>query len=278
MNHSDSESADEEYESADEGLRGEDIDISELGLDDDDDEKIIETKTKHLESKPTDKILNTEVSSSLETNLSTSNLKSIIETKSNESYIKEDFNKKETIIQDQEKLEDDDEINKLLDEMNIDQALPVVNKIIEDEKPNSSKVKESIGWDDEDLNLDEEELNNSTVAETNIINKNIDDSSSYSLKTEVKENQKQSSWSWSSFGSSLANVASQLGTGLNQVVETLEQSIGAPDPVELALAAKKEREKVDEKFDEIQEKEINNDWNNDDQEWFTINTLTSKVI
>jgi len=128
------------------------------------------------------------------------------------------------------------------------------------------------------LNLDEEELNNSTVAETNIINKNIDDSSSYSLKTEVKENQKQSSWSWSSFGSSLANVASQLGTGLNQVVETLEQSIGAPDPVELALAAKKEREKVDEKFDEIQEKEINNDWNNDDQEWFTINTLTSKVI
>ncbi len=278
MNHSDSESADEEYESADEGLRGEDIDISELGLDDDDDEKIIETKTKSLESKPTDKILNTEASSSLETNLSTSNLKSIIETKSSESYIKEDFNKKETIIQDQEKLEDDDEINKLLDEMNIDQALPVVNKIIEDEKPNSSKVKESIGWDDEDLNLDEEELNNSTVAETNIINKNIDDSSSYSLKTEVKENQKQSSWSWSSFGSSLANVASQLGTGLNQVVETLEQSIGAPDPVELALAAKKEREKVDEKFDEIQEKEINNDWNNDDQEWFTINTLTSKVI
>ncbi len=278
MNHSDSESADEEYESADEGLRGEDIDISELGLDDDDDEKIIETKTKSLESKPTDKILNTEASSSLETNLSTSNIKSIIETKSSESYIKEDFNKKETIIQDQEKLEDDDEINKLLDEMNIDQALPVVNKIIEDEKPNSSKVKESIGWDDEDLNLDEEELNNSTVAETNIINKNIDDSSSYSLKTEVKENQKQSSWSWSSFGSSLANVASQLGTGLNQVVETLEQSIGAPDPVELALAAKKEREKVDEKFDEIQEKEINNDWNNDDQEWFTINTLTSKVI
>lgn len=278
MNHSDSESADEEYESADEGLRGEDIDISELGLDDDDDEKIIETKTKSLESKPTDKILNTEASSSLETNLSTPNLKSIIETKSSESYIKEDFNKKETIIQDQEKLEDDDEINKLLDEMNIDQALPIGNKIIEDEKPSSSKVKESIGWDDEDLNLDDEELNNSSVAETNIINKNIDDSSSYSLKTEVKENQKQSSWSWSSFGSSLANVASQLGTGLNQVVETLEQSIGAPDPVELALAAKKEREKVDEKIDEIQEKEINNDWNNDDQEWFTIHTLTSKVI
>jgi len=97
MNHSDSESADEEYESADEGLRGEDIDISELGLDDDDDEKIIETKTKSLESKPTDKILNTEASSSLETNLSTSNLKSIIETKSNESYIKEDFNKKERL-------------------------------------------------------------------------------------------------------------------------------------------------------------------------------------
>ncbi len=93
MNHSDSESADEEYESADEGLRGEDIDISELGLDDDDDEKIIETKTKSLESKPTDKILNTEASSSLETNLSTSNLKSVIETKSSESYIKEDFNK-----------------------------------------------------------------------------------------------------------------------------------------------------------------------------------------
>jgi hypothetical protein len=276
MNHSDSESADEEYESADEGLRGEDIDISELGLDDDDDEKIIETKTKSLE--PTDKILNTESSSSLETNLSTPNLKSIIETKSSESYIKEDFNKKETIIQDQEKLEDDDEINKLLDEMNIDQALPIGNKIIEDEKPSSSKVKESIGWDDEDLNLDDEELNNSSAAETNIINRNIDDGSSYSLKTEVKENQKQSSWSWSSFGSSLANVASQLGTGLNQVVETLEQSIGAPDPVELALAAKKEREKVDENIDEIQEKEINNDWNNDDQEWFTIHTLTSKVI
>ncbi len=314
MSHSDSDSdsLNEEFESADEDIKGEDIDIAELGLDDDENDtfnskpaqsnlilKVNEQPNSPnndvpIENKP---IESTNPQTKPETTYTTQT-----ETKPLEINNQSEETKTSAVETKTEEhldiVEGDDEIDQLLEELNVKEtqentAEQPASQIVEKIKVSEDKTDIKSGWDDTELSdLDDEELVSNLG-----INEQIEEAKSESkddmkkaAETNKEENKsKQSGWSWSSFGSivsnatsSVANVASQLGTGLNTVLETVEQTIGAPDPVQLAIMAKNSKKELEEKNKDEQETENNeandlNDWNNDDQEWFTINSIASKV-
>ena len=317
MSHSDSDSdsLDEEFESADEDVKGEDIDIAELGLDDDENDT--------LNSQPAQSDINLKVNEQLsttpnnvlvenksfesthtETKIETTNsAKTEPETKHPEIKDQPEETKPTTIENKIEEnldiVEGDDEIDQLLEELNVQDIQHnnielSASQTKEQVKVSQDKIETKSGWDDTELSdLDDEELvsNVPVNQHTEQVKSESKNDLNKSVETNKEETKsKPSGWSWSSFGSivsnatsSVANVASQLGTGLNTVLETVEQTIGAPDPVQLAIQAKNTKKELEEQNEQekqnTENKEANdfNDWNNDDQEWFTINSIASKV-
>lgn len=162
---------------------------------------------------------------------------------------------------------------------------PIKDNKPKKELPIKQKAQEKGGWDNEDFSDIEDDS-----VETKHKNeplKKIDP-----IKTEVnkvqeiknlsffntdkpKKQDESSSWgSWSSFGSNFistaSNLTNQLNTGISTVLESVEATIGAPDPEELAKLSKEEEEKT-----ETQKKkttEGKNDWIEEDesQEWFSM--------
>ena len=99
-------------------------------------------------------------------------------------------------------------------------------------------------------------------------------------------------WSWSRLGADLfstaANITTHLNEGLNIVLETVETTIGAPNPAELAAkdaekeqadatqttASKEEPAASNEQASANKEAKSSSDWiSGDDQEWFTLNKI-----
>lgn len=240
---SESSSLEEEFESADEDVKGEDIDLAELGLDDDDEEDVA------LNEKPTQPEAGSKVKEPLHES------KEPVESEVKPTDRELNQNKQEEIVApaiEQTKheehldlVEGDDEIDQLLDEMNIHEEKkenkePLTPQKVEESTEVSTveaKVTEAknteakSGWDDTELSdIDDEELVSNVPLSAQIETKN---EIKKEPTTQTAEPVKQSGWSWSSFGSmvsnatsSVANVASQLGTGLNTVLETVEQTIG----------------------------------------------------
>lgn len=302
MSRSDSDSLDEEFESADEGgIKGEDIDLAELGLDSDEEQE--------TSKKPADTTIHDKTSESNESNFekdtsATEKINQTLKDETSEKPQNETQNEPKDTLKDFG-CEDDDEVNKLLEEMNVNE--PIVESETQkkstqstESQPKETKETSNVGWDDTELSdLDDDDLNVDPVKEEQIKAQLAQSqaavvSSSKSVDAirqieneETKMKPSSSGWGWaSSFLStatfSVANVASQLGTGFNTVLETVEATIGAPDPVQLALAVKKSKEEQEGEDKEEIPRETNekdfNDWSNDDQEWFTINSLASKVI
>jgi hypothetical protein len=183
---------------------------------------------------------------------------------------------------------------------------------IEIEKP---KKVESSGWDDgnwDDLDDDnenesseaqivpssikKEERNISSETKTSKDIQSTPEKSHFPTRSEsslVTNNQNQiesgnaSSWGWSKLGSnflsSALTITAQIGGSINTVLESVEATIGAPDPAELAAKIAKsntvELESQPEPLNE-QASKFENDWSNDSQEWFTLppfNKLASTV-
>jgi hypothetical protein len=214
----------------------------------------------------------------------------------------------------------------------LSQAISVSTKN-DDESNMKTEVKESVntGWDetefsdlDDDTTKDEtsRELKKSSTSDSSSskkieINKNdasnelmIQSNASKQsiLKESIestepslspqpnqsKQQAKSSGWgSWSKFGNVLSSATASVATLTNAVLETVEATIGAPDPTELAqiVKAKQAESEADSKMQHdsstIEEKKQQstsaNDWNNDDDnpEWFTfnpLNKLASTVI
>jgi hypothetical protein len=157
-----------------------------------------------------------------------------------------------------------------------------------------TKPKES-GWDEDELELDDELIGN---AADNLAQESTKPSiKSHSIESELlfkkqetvvqrqelkpqqQEPQKQGGWSWSKIGSnfisSAVTLTSTLGGGLNTVLETVEATIGAPDPAELAAKvakAEKTSETTQNEAEKPKEKNDFSDWDNDadGQEWFSL--------
>ena len=125
-----------------------------------------------------------------------------------------------------DKVEGDDEIEHLLNEMNIT-GNGNDNEIVQETKTNvnesSSAAVVVSGWDDNELDIDDDALiEQAQVAEkpTHQIEQQ--------QKRQLNETEKKplsSGWSWSSFGT---NIISTAVGGLNTVLETVEATIGAP--------------------------------------------------
>ena len=213
--------------------------------------------------------------------------------------------------------EEDDEVNTMLQDMNLNELIDKIDDSLskisdsstigksthqtlkkEDTSSSDTNTKKNevikSGWEDTEF----EDLDDELVEEQPKINETKGTSET---KNEITLPQKeipkqpevkQNTWSWSKFGSSFMNTAtnltSTLGTGLNSVLETVEATIGAPDPTELAKVSKSNtQEKISQHEKEApveakENKDEKNDWINDDdgQEWFSFtpfNKLTSTV-
>jgi hypothetical protein len=169
------------------------------------------------------------------------------------------------------------------------------------------------GWDDMDFSdvEDENEASEKKIEEkktvakeepvkkTDVSAQKVDEPK----KVEIEAPKPQSGgWSWSKFGSSLlstaassgivASLTTQINEGINTVLESVEASIGAPDPLELALKNKSEREQADAQKDDKGDKAENRgqeeeeedsneitDWNSH-SDWFSVlpNKLATTVI
>jgi hypothetical protein len=100
--------------------------------------------------------------------------------------------------------------------------------------------------------------------------------------------QSSSGWNWSQLGTSFITSAVNL---TSHVLETVETTLGAPDPAELAAQIAKSRSesqlekstasssvKEDGGDEESKEKDvIKSDWDNEEQEWFSLPQLANKV-
>ncbi len=264
---SDTES-DLDFESADEGLKGEDIDTSDLDIDDDEPQKQSPKATKNVADPKCSLNVDEEAKEPPSEN---KNLKDehfednkpfenqgekVIESKIKEinSGWEADANFSD--------IEEDNVVSK-----------PVTVEVKHDKKVIENKIKEiNSGWD-ADANFSDIEEGNvvsnkhqKPLKETGIENK-IKNLSLFREEDSLNSVSGVSSWSggWSSFSSILSTATS----GISSVLETVEATIGAPDPTELAKITNKE---------ETEKKESTDGWTEDNQsevskgqhEWFTM--------
>lgn len=292
---SDSES-DLEFESADEGLKGEDIDTDDLIEDDD---YVEETKPKQ---KPVTQV--TETTKEMETSSSVAQDKKekIVETKSFtevKTQAKEDVEseKKEGWDADSElsDLEDEQkEVPEIKPVFKAEQQKPVVDDAkkevsgwdadadFSDTEDNNEETpvaigKEKTGWDvDADFSDVEEEKNAKPQARQAVEEPKVKDIRNIGLFNQMEPKKEESSWSsgWGSFGSNFLSTATSLTSQLNKVMETVEATIGAPDPSQLAKLNLEEAEAIKAKKAESKsEDKTQNDWIEEDegaQEWFSM--------
>lgn len=270
--------SDLEFESADEGQNEQEL--SDLDLDEilnEDEPKNLQDKTYIPFEEPLKDPKSSEESKSELEIKNQEELKIELEIKSLEEPIKEDEKyatfeepKKEEVneipnleaktnsdeyepFDSQPQVEGDDEVEKMLQEMGL-----------EDSKQNVlESKKEKSGWDDTEFSDIEEEDKKEKIPER-----------STKSQEEVKK-PTGGGWSWSKFGSdfltSAVSLTNQIGGGLNTVLNTVEASLGAPDPNELAVKIAKAQAE-EEKVQEQDEKE-KSDWDNDEAEWFTLPQL-----
>jgi hypothetical protein len=106
------------------------------------------------------------------------------------------------------------------------------------------------------------------------------------LANQPKQQSSGGGWNWTKLGSNLLSSAVNL---TSQVLETVETTLGAPDPAELAAQIAKTRsedqlEEPEAKKEELKKEEkdvkttITSDWDNDDQEWFSLPKLANTVV
>lgn len=300
---SDSES-DLEFESADEGLKGEDIDTDDLIEDEDD---VVETKPKQpIVARVT------EIPKQNETSLPVAQDKkeNIVDTKETKPAADVKTKAKENVeSQKKEGWDADVELSDLEDEQKeipeiksvaraeqqktmVDEAKKEVSgweadadfSDIEDNKEEmpSSIGTEKTGWNvDADFSDVEEEKNNKSGTKLAADEPKLKDIRNIGLFNQTEPKKQESSWSgWGSFGSNFLSTAtsltSQLNSGISTVMETVEATIGAPDPSQLAKLNLKESEALTaKKLEKNSEATTQNDWIEEDQgeqEWFSMGT------
>lgn len=137
------------------------------------------------------------------------------------------------------------------------------------------------GWDDADIDddalLDEKKIE-IFQNRPEISTKPNQDELPKQVKDETQpETNQGGGWSWSKIGTNFLSSAVSLTTQLGgAVLETVESTLGAPDPLELArLEAEKKLAEKEEMKSSNSDDKIDNSWENDDsQEWFTLPQLT----
>jgi len=167
-------------------------------------------------------------------------------------------------------------------------ASETVNSNSEEPKVDKEAKLWASGWDDmdfSDVEDDNEKIEpNRTLAKDEPIKMAEVTVKKSEEPKKVEKVPESGGWSWSKFGSSLLSTAASSGivasltTQINEVLESVEATIGAPDPLELALKNKSEREQAEaqtnEKADkaEKEEEEDSNeitDWNSH-SDWFSV--------
>lgn len=208
--------------------------------------------------------------------------------------------------------EQDEDVDKMLNDMNLDEGKndepkETIAKVPESTAKTSAVVeqKPTSGWDDTNFSdIDDEDESGQTKSDMSVktapatIKK---EESKPRLEEEVKKpdeekvapkketNQSASSgWSWSKFST---NILSSAATLTSQVFETVEAHLGAPDPTELAAKIAKsksehtvnnpdandpnESDKTDKARGSLTPNETNNWQQFEESDWFTFNKLTS---
>jgi len=312
-----------DFESADEGAlnNNEEIDLSDLDLSDDDDDFKSKKETPKSDE-PSNKvetnvqqIIQVEVeSSSNEPKHSNQSVETIVKS---EQITKPHLEKKtEKIdIDDPQKVETVEEnLRKPVESEQTSKTEAKEVKLIEKSAVQVEKKPEKVassGWDDsnwDDLDNDSESENVSDEAQISPINQTKKEEKNAANVTKLsKENTQEkpqlptrsesniasnnqvdsgsntvsSAWGWSKFGSNFISSALNITA---QIVESVEATIGAPDPAELAAKiAKSNASELEAQAGESaadQTSKFESDWNNDSQEWFTLpplNKLASTV-
>lgn len=305
---SDSES-DLEFESADEGLKGEDIDTDDLIEDDD---NVEETKPKRKPVTQATEIIKEKETSSP---VAQDNKEKIDDTRETKSLTEVKTQVKEDVESEKrEGWDADAELSDLEDEQKevpetkpvnkADQQKPVVDNAkkevsgwdadadfsdIEDndEETPIAAGKEETGWDvdAEFSDVGEEEKNTKPQARQAVEEPKVKDIRNIGLFNQMEPKKEESSWSggWGSFGSNFLSTATSLTSHLNKVMETVEATIGAPDPSQLAKLNLEETEALKAKRAESKsENKTQNDWIEEDegtQEWFSmVSTIHGSLI
>ena len=279
--------SDLDFESADEGGEDVDIELSDLS---DDDEKSAEKKTNDdtlVKSADEDKKVEETADGQKESEEPVVERQKEVERDEPQKPMEQDKNEievKSSTGQPEEKfdVEGDDEIDRLLEDMNINEEEAVKHEpapvqLRQEPKAEAQSVSKeaevvskkvqvvSTGWDDTEFSDVEDDNNDSRSApvkdETavqpkpvegeNLVpsNKTKDIASLFSTleskpEPKAQSGAKQGGWSWSSGWSTVLSSATAL-------LETVEGAIGAPDPAELAakvVKAKSENEKIQEEL------------------------------
>jgi hypothetical protein len=186
---------------------------------------------------------------------------------------------------------DETEFSDLDDETEKDESTKEHKKSLELVVSSSNKQIENNKRDESNLAMIQK-----STSKQNILKESIESSEQISStqSNQPKQQVKSSGWgSWSKFGNVLSSATASVATLTSAVLETVEATIGAPDPSELAAIVKakqteseldsKAQQEISKNEDKKQQIGENNDWNNDDdgQEWFTfnpLNKLASTVI
>ncbi len=262
--------SDLDFESADEGLKGEDIDTSDLDIDDDEPHKQ-SPKTAHSIPEPTPPPPANQDIKPIQTNQEKEdceNKKPVEKSEKEADFI-------ETEKEPPKQIKQEENVVKPVESSGWEADADFSD--IEDEKeepkvvPAEVKPMESSGWEaDADFSDIEEEKQAPKPQPEPVKEAKIEEKiKNLSLfKEESSSSSAGGSWSggWSSFSSILSTATS----GISSVLETVEATIGAPDPAELAKIAKKEEAEKKEAAGEWVAEEEDDGSSKGHQEWFTM--------
>lgn len=168
----------------------------------------------------------------------------------------------------------------------------------EEKKPAATETGWNSGWDDLEFtdidNKKEDDAKTTPVKTAQVEPKKVAIEEKKVVQQNIPQPQKQpqqqeqsSGWSWGKLGT---NLLSSAATITMQMMETVEASLGAPDPHELAARIAKSDEGQEEKTTAKEEhsKDENkpqsqankDDWkfDNNDSDWFSINKIASTVV
>ncbi|CAF0847718.1 unnamed protein product [Brachionus calyciflorus] len=251
--------SDLEFESADENQELSDLDIDDILNDDKTHQKDLE---KNKEEKIDDQNLNLEVKQEQILNQEDNNFKDELsdDIKTIETKIESvQLDEKEPTVENLEPKNDEPSIqneNQGWNNEDIDD-LDQIKELIESNKDEpKQEIEKNTGWDNEDiddLDIDQNEDLINTSKEIKIEQKIVPEVKPKQLNEMPKQE--------------TVNLTSQLGEGLNTVLNTVEAGIGAPDPYE--LAAKVSTQEKTEK-EENSNKKDNWSFDSNETEWFSL--------
>jgi len=258
--------SDLDFESADEGLKGEDIDTSDLDIDDDEPHKQSPKTAQSISEPPVNQDIKP---------IQTNQEKEDCENKKPVEKSEKEADFIETEKEPPKQIKQEENVVKPVESSGWEADADFSD--IEDEKeepkvvPAEVKPMESSGWEaDADFSDIEEEKQAPKPQPEPVKEAKIEEKiKNLSLfKEESSSSSAGGSWSggWSSFSSILSTATS----GISSVLETVEATIGAPDPAELAKIAKKEEAEKKEAAGEWVAEEEDDGSSKGHQEWFTM--------